>query len=125
MSVYAGYSDYTERFRGRAIREEADFDRLALRAGAILDRLTQGRAARYDDTDGRLALACCAVTEKLYELEDPESGMESSVVSERVGDHQVRYRRGGRREAYAELAALAEYYLWGTGLLRQIVPVLG
>ena len=121
--MYASYTDYTERFRGRAIRTEEDFDRLALRAGVILDRLTRGRAARFRDTEGRLALACCAVTEKLYELEERGGGSGGEVAAERVGDYRVEYRYGSRREYDAELAALAEYYLWGTGLTRQSIPV--
>ena len=56
--------------RSDAIPDEAALNRLAVRAGAVLDRLTLGRAARYRDTGGKLALACCAVTEKFYELEE-------------------------------------------------------
>ena len=123
--MYASYQDYIERFGGRAIAEEADFNRLALRAGPMLDRLTGGRAANYQDREGKLALACCAVTEKLYEQEERrrEAGSED-VVSEKVGDWQVRYRTTGRTELSAELAALAEMYLFGTGLLYRGMPVV-
>ena len=123
--MYATYQDYTERFGGRAIPDEAEFNRLALRAGPLLDRLTGGRAAKYRDGEGKLALACCAVTEKLYEQEERrrrESGY-GSVASEKVGDWQVRYRSVGRAELSTELAALAEMYLFGTGLLYRGVPV--
>ena len=125
MKQYASYQDYIERFGGRAIAEEADFNRLALRAGPVLDRLTGGRAEKYQDREGKLALACCAVTEKLYEQEERrrrEAGSEN-VVSEKVGDWQVRYRTTGRAELSTELAALAEMYLFGTGLLYRGVPV--
>ena len=125
MKQYASFQDYIERFGGRAITDEADFNRLALRAGPVLDRLTGGRAARYQDREGKLALACCAVTEKLYEQEERkqrEAGSET-VLSEKVGDWQVRYRTAGRAELSAELAALAEMYLFGTGLLYRGVPV--
>ena len=123
--MYASYQDYIERFGGRAIAEEADFNRLALRAGPMLDRLTGGRAAKYQDREGKLALVCCAVTEKLYEQEERrrEAGSED-VVSEKVGDWQVRYRTTGRTELSAELAALAEMYLFGTGLLYRGMPVV-
>ena len=63
--IYANYSDYIYRYLGRAIRSEEDFDRLALRASAFLDRITFGRAEHYRDTKGKLALACCAVAERL------------------------------------------------------------
>ena len=125
MKQYASYQDYIERFGGRAITDEADFNRLALRAGPVLDRLTGGRAAKYQDREGKLALACCAVTEKLYEQEERkhrETGGEN-VVSEKVGDWQVRYRTTDRAELSTELAALAEMYLFGTGLLYRGVPV--
>ena len=122
MSMYASYQDYVERFGGRAIPDEAEFNRLALRAGPVLDRLTGGRAAKYQDREGKLALACCAVTEKLYEQEERRRDRSGSLVSEKVGDWQVTYRSGGRAELNAELAALAEMYLFGTGLLYRGIP---
>ena len=91
-----------------------------------MDRLTGGRAANYQDREGKLALACCAVTEKLYEQEERkrhEAGR-GSVASEKVGDWQVRYRTVGRAELNAELAALAELYLFGTRLLYRGVPAV-
>lgn len=120
--MYASYQDYVERFGGRAIPDEAEFNRLALRAGPVLDRLTGGRAAKYQDREGKLALACCAVTEKLYEQEERRRDRSGSLVSEKVGDWQVTYRSGGRAELNAELAALAEMYLFGTGLLYRGIP---
>lgn len=120
--MYASYQDYVERFGGRAIPDETEFNRLALRAGPVLDRLTGGRAAKYQDREGKLALACCAVTEKLYEQEERRRERSGSLVSEKVGDWQVTYRTGGRAELNAELAALAEMYLFGTGLLYRGIP---
>ena len=120
--MYASYQDYVERFGGRAIPDETEFNRLALRAGPVLDRLTGGRAAKYQDREGKLALACCAVTEKLYEQEERMRDRSGSLVSEKVGDWQVTYRTGGRAELNAELAALAEMYLFGTGLLYRGIP---
>ena len=122
MNMYASYQDYVERFGGRAIPDETEFNRLALRAGPVLDRLTGGRAAKYQDREGKLALACCAVTEKLYEQEERRRERSGSLVSEKVGDWQVTYRTGGRAELNAELAALAEMYLFGTGLLYRGIP---
>ena len=89
MNMYASYQDYVERFGGRAIPDEADFNRLALRAGPVLER-------KRHDTVG--------------------------IASEKVGDWQVQYRRIGRAELNAELAALAEMYLFGTGLLYRGIP---
>ena len=86
--MYATYEDYTDRFRGRAIPDEADFDRLALRADAVLDRMTLGRAAKYRDRTGKLALACCAVAEKLWELEEACRGSAGAeIAEEKVAEH--------------------------------------
>ncbi len=122
---YATFQDYHERFLGQAIRDEAVFDRLALRASAFLDRMTLGRAARYRDTRGKLALACCAVTEKLCALEEAEQLGDAAgkIAAEKVGNHRVEYRRLRGREENAELEALAEMYLFGTGLLGRGIPV--
>ena len=120
--MYASYSDYTGRFGGRAIPDEAAFDRLAARAGAVLDRVTFGRAASFRDREGKLALACCAVSEKLYELEESRR-QAGGIQAEQVGDHRVEYRPQSRAAEAAELAALAELYLFGTGLLYRGVPV--
>ena len=123
--MYASFQDYTERFRGRAIRDEADFNRLALRADAVLNRLTLGRALRYRDTEGKLAMACCAVTEKLFELEESRRehlGAER-IAAEKVGSYRVQYHRYHTEETMAELDALAELYLFGTGLLYRGIPV--
>lgn len=121
--MYATFDDYTGRFGGRAITDEADFNRLAVRADAVLDRLTFGRAARYRDREGKLAMACCAVTEKLYEQEERSgAGGASGILEEKVGDHRVKYRSFGRAELATELEALAEMYLYGTGLLYRGIP---
>ena len=123
MNMYASYQDYVERFGGRAIPDETEFNRLALRAGPLLDRLTGGRAAKYQDREGKLALACCAMTEKLYEQEERKRLDGGSLASEKVGDWQATYRAVGRAELNAELAALADLYLFGTGLLGRGIPV--
>ncbi len=123
--MYATYQDYLGRFGGRAIPNEADFDRLAGRAASVLDRLSFGRAAGYRDREGKLAMACCAVTEKLYEQEELQrSGAgRPGIAAEKVGDYEVRFRTAERAALATELAALAELYLYGTGLLYRGVPV--
>ncbi|MBQ9663906.1 MAG: hypothetical protein IJV40_12215 [Oscillospiraceae bacterium] len=124
--MYATFEDYTGRFRGRAVPDEETFDRLAVRADAVLDRLTLGRAAKYRDTAGKLALACCAVTEKLYELEEAKACGDAAgkIAAEEIGDHRVQYRRLRTEDCMTELAALAEMYLYGTGLLYRGIPVV-
>ena len=122
--AYATYQDYTGRFCGRAIPDAETFDQLAVRTDAVLDRLTFGRAAKYHDTEGKLALACCAVAEKLYEISCSADCGDASgrIAAEQVGDHRVEYRRIREADSAAELAALAELYLFGTGLMYRGVP---
>ena len=117
--AYASFDDYRGLYRGRAIRNEEDFNRLELRAEAVLNRLTFGRAPKYQDRENRLRLACCAVTEKLQELTERET----SLSRETVGDYSVSYRGPNRQADLAELSALAEMYLFGPGLLYRGVPV--
>ena len=114
--MYATYDDYVTRFLGLAIPTENDFSRLALRASAFLNRMTQGKAARYRDTQGKLSLACCAVTEKLYAMEE-EDAMNGRIAEEQVGDYRVTLRARNREGDNIEMEALAEMYLTGTGLL--------
>ena len=122
--VYATFDDYVTRFLGRAIRDEADFNRLALRASAFLDRMTMGKARRYRDTGGKLSLACCAVTEKMYAIEEEERERGGRLAEEQVGDYRVRVRARSREDDNAEMEALAEMYLFGTGLMDCGIPVM-
>ena len=45
-----------------------------------------------------------------------------AVEAEQVGDWRVQYRDGSLTGIAAELAALAEMYLTGTGLLYRALP---
>lgn len=86
--AYADFEFYTTSYLGDAIAE-SDFDRLALRASAIIDRLTFGRAA--DDTDNETAIknAMCAVAEEIQTIAaEVATGY---VTSETVGSHSVTY----------------------------------
>ena len=122
--AYASYDDYVTRFLGRAIRDEADFDRLALQASAFLDRITMGKARQYRDTEGRLSLACCAVAEKLFLLEEDEAVLGGRLAEEQVGNYRIRVRARNRKDDRIEMEALAEMYLMGTGLLYWGIPTV-
>ena len=64
------------------------------------------------------------MTEKLYEQEELRCRSGSGAVeAEKVGDYRVQYRKAEHTELSAELAALAEMYLFGTGLLYRGIPV--
>ena len=94
--AYASFEQYRDLYRGRAITDEEEFDRLEIRAEAVLNRLTFGRAPRYRDSGGKLCLACCAVTEKLARMEE-EDAMGDRLAEEQVGDY---VRRTGHHVLY-------------------------
>ena len=78
MAVYADYEYYTDTYLGTAIAETA-FDALALRASAVIDRLTFDRAAvvitadEDDATIDLIQMATCAVAEEL-QMQASETG---------------------------------------------------
>ena len=133
--AYADYEYYTTTYLGTAI-QEPDFPRLALRASSFLDYYTQGRAAQNKDLDA-VKMACCAVAEQ-YQTIDTAQALEQrslsaalsqdggELKSQTVGSWSKTYQSGGESAAQAAtfatsaksgLAAAANMYLAGTGLL--------
>lgn len=133
--AYADYEYYTTTYLGTAI-QEPDFPRLALRASSFLDYYTQGRAAQNKDLDA-VKMACCAVAEQ-YQTIDTAQVLEQrslsaalsqdggELKSQTVGSWSKTYQSGGESAAQAAtfaisaksgLAAAANMYLAGTGLL--------
>ena len=122
MAAYVTYTYYTTTFLGTAIAS-ADFARLALRASAIIDQLTFGRAAAIvaaaTDT-ATIALiknATCAVAEEYQTVET--NGGSDGIQSESIGSNSVTYAdnssaRKTNSQKYANAAAL---YLGSTGLM--------
>lgn len=90
MAVYADYEFYTTEFLGTAIAE-ADFPALALRASAVIDQITFGRAASASDSADATAIAnaTCAVAEELQR--QAKSGDADGIVSESQGRYSVSY----------------------------------
>lgn len=113
---YADYAFYTGTYLGTVIAS-ADFDRLALRASAYLDRLTFDRAA--DDTDNTTAIkmATCAVAEEVQTIE--QEGSTGGIQSEKVGSHSVTYSQNSikQRSSTKRLEEAARLYLASTFLM--------
>jgi len=113
---YANYIFYTDTYLGNAIAS-ADFDRLALRASAYLDRMSFDRVA--DDTDNTTAIkmAVCAVAEELQTIE--QEGDVGGIQSERVGSLSVTYASNSikQRGTLKRLEERARLYLASTFLL--------
>jgi len=119
MSAYVTYSDYVMLYRGTLI-SETDFDSLAVRATAVIDRITFDRAAEEieDDDDAdtveKIKLATCAVAEQIQKNEDG-----AVVQSERVGNFSKTYVVNNAMKLTEEerLARAAKLYLASTDLM--------
>ncbi len=110
--MYATYEDYRTIYGGTAL-SATEFPRLALLAGAYLDQITFGRAARASGEPVRqaLALACCAVAELQKQA---DSG------GELTGETTTGYsytRSGTGQPLSVRMRQTAERFLAGTGLL--------
>lgn len=118
MTAYADYTYYTGTYLGSAIASTA-FAQLALRASAVIDRLTFDRAAAIvtadedDATIDAIQMATCAVAEELH-TQASEAGM---VQSESVGRHAVTYVAGSVKSFAQRQSDAAQLYLASTGLM--------
>ena len=94
---YATYTYYTSTFLGVDIEDETTFNRLALRASAVLDRITFNRAADVTDEDDldALSMACCAIAEEIQVV--TLEGGSGGIKSESVGSHSVTYSENNDR----------------------------
>ena len=133
--AYVDYGYYTTTYLGTAIMA-SDFPRLSLRASSFLDYYTQGRAAQNNDLDA-VKMACCAVAEQYQAIDTAQALAQKSLSaalsqdggelkSQTVGSWSKTYQSGGESAAQAAasatsvkagLAAAANMYLAGTGLL--------
>jgi hypothetical protein len=116
VPAYADYTYYADTFLGETI-PEAQFPRLALRASALIDQLTFGRAAADTDNTNAIKNAVCAVAEEIYTAEQNNGA--DGIQSESVGSHSVTYAENSTQrltndQRYADAAHL---YLGSTGLM--------
>lgn len=132
--MYADYDFYTDDFYGVVISED-DFPRLASKASDFIDYYTKDKAATATDETIVLAIrkACCAVAEKMLDVEQAQklrakyvSGelTDTGVKSETVGSWSRSYataadyvNSGATSDPRAEYAKIALEYLVNTGLL--------
>lgn len=114
--AYADYTYYTDTFLGTAIAE-TDFPALALRASAVIDQITFGRAA--DDTENTEAIqnAMCAVAEELQR--QSQSGNADGISSESQGRYSVAYYKHAdkAKSNQAKLQDAARVWLSNTYLM--------
>lgn len=123
--AYADWDFYTGTYKGVAIAQ-TDFPRLVLRASAVIDQVTFGRAVEVVDanedaeTIELICMATCAVAEE-YQVLDKSTGSGGEIASEKVGSHSVSYVQNATAQMSddAKLARAARLYLGQTGLMYQ------
>jgi hypothetical protein len=88
--AYADFTYYQNTYLGNAIADTA-FPQLALRASAVIDRITFNRATAETDVDNinSIKMAMCAVAEEL-QRQDSTDGADG-IVSESQGQYSVSY----------------------------------
>ena len=124
--MYADYTFYAGEFYGTVVKTE-DWNKYASRASDYIDYITGGKAKTYEDTDGALAKACCAVAEQMAISESISDSMSvAGLASETVGSHSVTYRSESEIHAGMKAAMLnaAQTYLFPTGLLYRGIPCI-
>ncbi len=119
MTVYADYTYYVTSYLGTAIAESS-FPALALRASAVIDQITFGRATVDFAANTNVAAiknAMCAVAEEL-QRQDSNAGVDG-IVSESQGQYSVSYAVSSNRTKTSEQKqhAAAKVWLANTGLL--------
>lgn len=118
-TAYADYTYYSTTYLGSAIAS-ADFAALALRASAVIDRLTFDRAAvvvaadEDDDQIDAIQMATCAVAEV---LQSQAGAADGTIISESVGRHSVTYAQGSVKSKERAQSDAAALYLFSTGLM--------
>jgi len=86
--AYADFTYYENTYLGTTIAE-ADFPRLALRASAVIDQITFGRAATDTDNTNAIKNAMCAVAEEIQTIDNSTNA--DYVTSESQGRYSVTY----------------------------------
>ena len=113
--AYADFTFYSTQYLGTAISESA-FPQLALRASAVIDQITFGRAASDTENTTAIKNAMCAVAEAIQTLDT--EGNASFISSETVGSHSVTYSSAAVQRTENETYAFAaNLWLANTGLM--------
>lgn len=108
---YADYEFYTDTYLGTSITTESQFNQLALRASAQVDRITFNRAVSVTDEDDLEAIknAVCAIAEEIQTVNN--EGFTGGIKSESVGSHSVTYSESNelmlsKTQRYLEVARI-------------------
>ena len=109
--ISVDYEFYVQTFKGKM--DEADFERLNVKASAYLDRVTFGRIndSLPEDVQQKVRLALCEVADTF--LLNEQGG---ELQSETVGPWSRSYQTSGKTAEQLSYSAAAQY-LANTGLL--------
>ena len=115
---YADFTYYQNTYLGTLIADTA-FPQLALRASAVIDRITFNRAE--DETVvaniNSIKMAMCAVAEELQKQDSADGA--DGITSETIGSHSVSYAANSQRAKsnQSKLENAARLWLDGTYLM--------
>lgn len=116
--AYADFTFYSTQYLGTAIAEST-FPQLALRASAVVDQITFGRAVSQTVAADVTAIknAMCAVAEEL-QRQDASNGADG-IASESQGQYSVSYIVGSNRSKSntEKLQSAASVWLANTYLM--------
>lgn len=126
--MYADYAYYADNYSGTLV-DESSFPGLAVKASAYLDYYTMGKSKTSPEL-ASLKMACCAIVDKLFEIDKVSALIAESVSvavsgrkkSESVGAYSVTYQtteelKSIERILRGELPGIVRLYLTGSGLL--------
>ena len=109
MIILVAYSYYIGVYRGIAITNPDEFERLSMRALEYIDGQTLGRASQHLNLH-EVKKACCALAEVMAEEKEHEG-----KKSESVGDWSASYISS--EESNDHKSEIISQYLFPTGLL--------
>ena len=114
--AYADFTYYSATYLGTTIAE-ADFPRLALRASAVIDQITFGRAATDTTNTTAIKNAMCAVAEEIQTQD--AAGNVDGITSESQGRYSVSYGSNSSKTKsnQSKLEDAAKVWLANTFLL--------
>lgn len=111
--IYADFEYYQNVFHGTKIKEQTEFEGLAVKATADLDRLTFGRIDPEAPISEAVKNAMCAVAETRRAYESGEAG----IVSASIGKKSVTYANADKQTYEKDSYKAACPFLTNTGLL--------
>ena len=76
--IYSDYAYYTTDYGGTAV-SEADFNRLAAKASAFIDKATVDRAKNHTDSD-KLKCCCCDLVDTLASCDENGATQQSESI---------------------------------------------